>query len=306
MATSTTQSMADPVSDGNNHESDVSTQHIHEITVFIVLFIMSFLFTICLIATVLLTKTVRTQLIGILLINMSIAVLIFQVTGIPVMIRDALHYSYMGQISCHLIYIVTSATSITFNITVLLLGIDVAFNLPGKTIVRITVTISLWTLPFVLAVVEVYCTGTDFIFDVPKMCELIQRYSEAFEVFFELVQVFLPLAAMLVMVVIIVIICCKGDSGDQPFRQSKALPFLASATIILLLVSPLRIVYFLKMNGWNIPVSPSELQHWLTIVHIVFRPVICIIWVFMFHDFRRTIFRNANSDGESVFLLNYK
>ena len=80
---------------GSDGDHQVSSQHIHKITVLIVIFIISFVFTICLSVTVLLTKTVRTQLLGILLINMVIAVMVFEVIGVPVMIRGELDYPDM-------------------------------------------------------------------------------------------------------------------------------------------------------------------------------------------------------------------
>ena len=287
-------------------ESDVSGQHIHEVTVLIVLFIMSFLFTVCLTATILLTKTIRSQTMGILLINMSIAVFIFQVIARPVTIRENLHYSDTEKISCHLIYIVTLATTTTFNLTLVLLGIDATFNLSNSVIVRMSVTIAIWILPFVLAVVELHGEGSNYIKDIPRLCQLTQRYPETFKVLVELTHVFMPLVGMLLILIIIMVKFCRARCNDQSIELTKAIPFLISAVIILISVSPLRIVYILKENGWNVPITLPELYHWTTLVQVVLRPVICIIWVFMFRGFRKTTFRKTNTDGESRYLLNNK
>ena len=72
------------------------------------------------------------------------------------------------------------------------------------------------------------------------------------------------------------------------------------------LVTPLRILYYLRANNLNqtVPVKSSELSTWIIIVYLVIRPVICIIWTFTLPAFRETIFHKDAARGENIYLLN--
>ena len=293
---------------GSDGDHQVSSQHIHKITVLIVIFIISFVFTICLSVTVLLTKTVRTQLLGILLINMVIAVMLFEVIGVPVMIRGELDYTDMEAFSCQTTYVFLYVSTIIFNFNLVLLGVDAAIDLPSYTAFRLALLGPVWSFAFIFALVEVFGIGNGYIHDAPRLCTLHQRHSKSqmVEMTVEFVYLYLSLFCVLIITIIIVVKYFRNRNSEKPFDMSKAKPFVISGVVFFVLVAPLRILYYLRVNNSDrtVPVKSSELFNWVMIVYLIVRPVICIIWTFTLPAFRETIFHKEASRGESIYLLN--
>ena len=288
---------------GSEGDHQVSSQHIHKITVLIVIFIISFVFTISLVVTVLLTKTVRTQYLGILLINMAIAVMLFEVIGIPVMIRDELDYPDMQTFSCQTTYVFLYVATIVFNLNLVLLGVDAVFDLPSGTTFRLALLGAVWSFAFIFTLMEVNGIGNVYIHDAPRLCMLNQRHSITVEMTVEFVYIHLPVFCVFVITIIIVVKYFRNRKSEKPFDMSKAKPFVISGMVFIALVTPLRILYYLRVNQ-AVPVKSSELLSWIMIVYLVTRPVICIIWTFTLPAFRETIFHKDASRDENIYLLN--
>ena len=174
---------------GSDSDHQVSSQHIHKITVLIVIFILSFVFTICLVITVLLTKAVRTQLIGILLINMAITVMLFEAIGVPVMIRGELDYPDMETFSCQTTYVFLYVTTIIFNCSLVLLGVDAVVNLPNGVTFRLALLGAVWSFAFIFTLMEVYSIGNGYIHDAPILCALSQKHYNIVEMTVEFVYI---------------------------------------------------------------------------------------------------------------------
>ena len=292
---------------GSDGDHQVSSEHIHKITVLIVIFIISVVFTICLSVTVLLTKIVRTQLLGILLIDMVIAVMLFEVIGVPVMIRGELDYPDMEEaFSCQTTCVFLYVWTIIFNFNLVLLGVDAVFDLPSYTAFRLALLGAVWSFAFIFALVEVYGIGNGYIHDAPRLCALHQRHSKIIEMTVEFVYLHLPLFCILTVTIIIVVKYFRNRNNEKPFDISKAKPFVISGLVFFVLVAPLRILYYLRVNNSDrtVPFKSSELLNWIMIVYLIVRPVICIIWTFTLPAFRETIFHKEASRGESIYLLN--
>ena len=291
---------------GSDGDHQVSSQHIHKITVLIVILIISFTFTICLSVTILLTKTVRTQLLGILLINMVIAVMLFEVIGVPVMIRGELDYPDREAFSCQTTYVFLYVSTIMFNFNLVLLGVDAVFDLPSHTAFRLALGGAVWSFAFIFALVEVYGIGNGYIHDAPRLCTLHLRHSKIVEMTVEFVYLHLPLFCVLTVTIIIVVKYFRNRNSEKPFDMSKAKPFVISGVVFFVLVAPLRILYYMRVNNSDrtVPIKSSELFNWIMIVYLIVRPVICIIWTFTLPDFRETIFHKEASRRESIYLLN--
>ena len=289
---------------GSDGDHQVSSQHIHKITVLIVIFIISLVFTICLSVTVLLTKTVRTQLLGILLINMVIAVMLFEVIGVPVMIRGELDYPDMETFSCQTTYIFLYVSTLIFNFNFVLLGVDAVFDLPSHNAFRLALLGAVWSFAFIFALMEVYGIGNGYIHDAPRLCTLNQRHSTIVEMTVEFVYLYLPLFCVLTITIIIVVKYFRNRNSEKQFDMSKAKPFVISGMVFFALVAPLRILYYLRVNDSDRTVKSSELLNWIMIVYLIVRPVICIIWTFTLPAFRETIFHKDASRGENIYLLN--
>ena len=200
---------------GSDGDHQVSSQHIHKITVLIVIFILSFVFTICLLVTVLLTKAVRIQLIGILLINMAVTAMLFEVIGIPVMIRGELDYPDMETFSCQTTYVFLYVTTIIFNFSLVLLGVDAVVDLPSGAMFRIALLGAVWSFAFIFTLMEVYGIGHGYIHDAPILCTLNQRHSNIVQMTVEFVYIHLPVFCILIITIIIVVKYCRNRNSEK-------------------------------------------------------------------------------------------
>ena len=289
----------------NEERAEVSSQHIHKITVLIVIFIVSFIFTISLLITVLLTKAVRTQMVGTLLINMALAVMLFGVIGIPVMVREELDYPDMETFSCRTIYIFLYVPTLTFNASLVFLGVDSIFELPNSVRFRLGLLTVMWSFAFTFALAEVYGVGNGYTHDAPVLCTLSQTRSNIVELTIEFAYVYLPLLCILIIIIVIVVKYLKNHNSNKTVNLGEARPFVISAILFITLVSPLRILHYFRAGREKelFPVDLSEFFSWIMIVYLVVRPVICIIWIFTLPALRGTICRKGSSPDEDTYLL---
>ena len=222
------------------------------------------------------------------------------------MIRGELDYPDMETFSCQTTYVVLYVTTIIFNFSLVLLGVDAVLDLPNGTIFRLALFGAVWSFAFIFALMEVYGIGNGYIHDAPILCALNQRHSNIVEMTVEFVYMHLPVFCILIITIIIVVKYCRNRNSEKPLDMSKTKPFMISAVVFIAFVTPLRILYYLRTNNSNqiARVKSSELTTWIMIVYLVIRPVICIIWTFTLPAFRETIFHKDAARGEHIYLLN--
>ena len=108
----------------------------------LILVILTIVVSLYLLVTVLFTKSVRSQLVGVLLINMAVALLISTVVHSRHLEAEAnaLHGNF-GTAGCHLFMMVSYVYIGVFNATVVLLCVNAVFILPQSVISRSSVTV---------------------------------------------------------------------------------------------------------------------------------------------------------------------
>ena len=123
-----------------------------------VLYLLAVICSLCVILTVIRTKSVRGQLLGVMLINLAIAVLIRAMT---VVVRDIESDSRggienFGTVGCHVYHNGYNVSEAVINAAILIICLDTTFSFPQSRIVQTIASVFIWVFAIIFSCVHLY------------------------------------------------------------------------------------------------------------------------------------------------------
>ena len=105
--------------------------------------------SLCVTITVIRTKSVRSQLLGVMLINLSVAVLINGLIFTRIIETEIRGGPNFGTLGCHLYYIGMAMSHCAINGSYIVICFDSTFSLPKSRVARIIGTFCTWVLAII-------------------------------------------------------------------------------------------------------------------------------------------------------------
>ena len=255
----------------------------------------------CTIITVMRTKSVRSQLLGVVLINLAVAVLIdgLIITRNIEMEARAGRPNF-GTLGCHLFIMGLAVSVCAINGSFIVLCLNSTFCLPQSRVAMMTGTFCIWASAIIFPalilygidegpeVFEGYSGGNDCAVHHRDRSMLLIRISSILLLYYVVPSVFI-----LVTLVRFVRTCRTNRS-----IKGKKLPFVLTAVSYLVLMWMPLISY---------PISDSSsvfmLYYWSIKISYYGRAVISLVWLVLIPDLRKQCLCQETIDEDSIELL---
>ena len=281
-------------------EDPVNTARVVALSISFILGIVS---SLCLLVTVIKTKTVRNQLMGVLLISMAVATLVSTCVlsrWLELEVRGGKHN--FGSVECHLSYIFLYVSVAVFNATVILLGLDATFNLPQNKTVTFAVTLSIWLISMIFSLVLLYGFGTG-----PHVVQISDGYSYctlgfgSYDTYEVIVHILFEIVPTIFLLIAFIKSCCLCRGNKAP-SDGKMLPFVLMAITFLVLIWTEYFVYIVAIKAGFTSLH-AHVYAWAAVMKTYRMPLICFYWLFFFPEIRKFFLCRGPPDDESPLLL---
>ena len=250
--------------------------------------------SLCVLITVIRTKSVRSQLLGVMLVNQAIAVLIlamFDTKHIEMYARGIANFGIVG---CHLYKLGKAVAHCVMNFSFIIICFDSVFSLPQSRMSRMAGTFFIWLLAIILPAIELYgiakglevfpdpVIGSICIVRVPSMLLLISDL---------LLYNIIPSAFILHTLIRF----CRVHRGNR-FIKGKKLPFVLTTVMYVVL-------------SWTAVISHVfshkllELYFWSTVMNAYGRVVIALIWMLLTPELRNIFLCRRTAVEDSIELI---
>ena len=123
------------------------------------LFLLSVVSSLCVLITVIRTSSIRSQLLGVMLINLSVALLLH---AIAVVSRDKETESRgrmenFGTMGCHFYFMGQNMSIIVINAAIAIICLDTTFSLPQRGFSQVISTLCIWLFTIIFSAFNLYC-----------------------------------------------------------------------------------------------------------------------------------------------------
>ena len=263
----------------------------------IIFFVLSIISGLCALTTVIRTKSVRSQLFGVILVNLAVAVLIramIVTRDIEIEFRGGL--GNFGTTGCFFYHIGSMLSGFVINASTLTIFLDCTFNLPQSRKAQIIGTGFIWVFSMIITMFVAYVPlkGPEVFGFHHNLCGSGLRWSYlAYELLSLAIYCIVPSIFTLVT---LIRFCCTHKTNKA--TQGKKLPFVLSAMLYLILVLMVQALLYLVRNGF-----PYEVHLWLYVILECVRVSISMIWLFLIPDLRNKCLCREISDVDSIELL---
>ena len=284
------------------------------------------LVSLMLFTTVCKDKCIRHQKMGFLLLNMSVAVFLFDLSGVlPRIETEMTHMTSIGKIGCNLVYQVYHLSTLEFVVLLVLLGRDSAIftyrerEHSNKSILAIC-TISSWAFSYICILIGFEVIGNGFEF-VPHenstdegSCVLkpFEHTMMTFYVYNFLVMYLIPSVALTILTIFLIYLSyCRTVEASYKVNHMS---FILSGIVFVFFSVPYYITFFYYENS-----DVSKFNTFRSTITFVFsclkdlaKPLICVIWLFTVPELRdsflckRRYLLDDDDDTETVKLLERK
>ena len=256
--------------------------------------------SIMLLVTLCRDKCIRNQVMGFLLINMSLAVFLFSLSGIlPRIETEITHMTSIGKVGCNLVYQLYHVSLLEFVVVLVLLGRDSALFSYNKrqhasktTFVKYTVLTWAFSVICVLIGFEVVANGFEFVphgnSTVKGVC-ILKPFDHSMMTFYMynfLVMYLLP--ALTVICVTAFLIWLSYCYTIEPSYKVNHVSFILSGIAFVAFSLPYYIVFFYYENS-----DVSKFNTFRSVITFTFgllkdfaKPLICMIWLFTVPELR--------------------
>ena len=273
---------------------------VHErLVAFAVLALFAIISSLCVLVTVIRTTSVRSQLLGVMLINLALAVLLHDVILAREMESEARGgVGNFGTVGCNFYYFAYTVSGFVIHATIIIICIDTTFSLPRSRIVQIIVTVCVWVLAIICTAINLYGFGegpTVYKEHGENRCVVNMKGSHLMRVILDLfLYSILPTIPILVT---FVRFCCIHSTNKS--TEGKKLPFVLTALIYLVTIWALPVV-----THFYIPwLSSFSGYFWVYMTLEFMRVVILLIWLFLIADLRNKCLCREAAAEESSHLL---
>ena len=263
-------------------------------------FLLAAISSLSVLITVIRTKSVRGRLLGVMLINLAVAVLIRAM----VVTRDIETESRggmqnFGPLGCHFYYIGLGISICVSNTAIVIICLDATFDLPQNLKTQILATVSAWVLATIFTAIMLYglAQGPEVYHNSDHdICALVvmgPRWLR--DLLNQLIYHFIPTTLVLVT---FIKFCCTHKTTKA--TEGKKLPFVLTSLIYLVLIWAVEIFYYIIINDVSVKWS---IYIWLLMILESGKAVIGLIWLFLIPDLRNKFLCRESPDGESTHLL---
>ena len=272
----------------------------HErLVAFAVLALFAVISSLCVLITVIRAKSVQSQLLGVMLINLAVAVLLHDVLLAKEMESEARGgVGNYGTVGCNFYYFAYTASGFVIHAAIIIICIDTTFSLPQSRIVQILATVCVWVLAIICTAINLYGLGegpTVYKEYGENRCVVNMRGSYLLRVILDLfLYNILPTIPILVT---LIMFCIRY--GSNKYTEGKKIPFVLTALIYLATMWALQIV-----THFCIPwLSSFAGYFWVFMILEFGKVVILLIWLFLIPDLRnKCLCREATADESSHLL----
>ena len=280
-------------------ETTLTSQRInHEkLAANIIVFLWSVMSGSCTLITVIRTKSVRGQLLGVMLINLAVAVVCEGITiakTIETEFRGGI--GNFGTIGCHLYFIALIFFRYVINASIITVFLDSTFNLPQSRKAQIIGTLCIWVFAMALTAFKVYgiLQGPTVMEYHHNLCAAVFRWPYwVLEFFYLVYHCIVPSCFTLVT---LIRFCCTHRTNKA--SRGKKLPFVLSAVLYLILTLLLQVLFHLMRSGF-----PYDAYLWFLVVLECIRLSISLIWLLLIPDLRNKCLCREISEEDSIELL---
>ena len=265
-------------------------------------FLLAVVSSLCVTITVIRTKSVRSQLLGVMLINLSVAVLIKGLIFTRHIEAEVRGRQNFGTLGCHLYYIGMAMSYYAANGSFVVICLDSTFSLPQSRVARMIGTFCTWVLAIIFSVIAIY--GIDKGPEVIKhyrghnICVAYHRSPIVIQrIFTELLYYIVPSVLVLVT---LVRFCCTHRTNSS--TKGKRIPFVLTAVMYLVLLWMARTSYEIAVRDLSNR-RFDKLFFWSSSLNYYGRAVISLVWLVLIPDLRNKCLCRGRADQDSIELL---
>ena len=274
-------------------EPTLTSGHINnkKLAVDTIYFLLSVIAGLCTLITVIRTKSVRNQLLGVMLINLAVAMLIrAMVVTTRNIENESRGMDNFGTVGCFLWYNCWIFSKSAVNASIITICLDATFNLPPSRKAQIIGTLCIWGYAIAHTVLELYV-----ILDGPRLDDMSEfngrfytclaglksEYNWVYALFF---IVFYSIVPSIFALIALIRFCCTHRTNQA--TQGKKLPFVLTAMLYLILVSIVQVL--LACMRYRIIWIDLSFDGYLRLHAILEygKVVISLIWLFLIPDLR--------------------
>ena len=289
------------LSDIEPYEPYVFTPRVaHErLVAFAVLAVFAVISSLCVLITVIRTESVQSNLLGVMLINLAIAVLLHDVILAKEMESEARGgVGNFGTVGCNFYYFAYTLSGFVIHVAIIIICIDTTFSLPQSRIVQIITAVCIWVLSIICTAINLYGLGegpTVYKEYGQNRFVVNKRGSYSLRVILDLfLYNILPTIPVLVT---LVRFCCIF--GTKKSSEGKKLPYVLTALIYLVTMWALQVITHFYI-AW---LSSFAGYFWFYMILEFGRVTILLIWLFLVSDLRNKCLCREVTSGESIHLL---
>ena len=279
-----------------------SPKIIHEnLAAHTIYFLLAVISSLCVLITVIRTKSVRGQLLGVMLVNLAVAVLIRAMVITREMETESRGgMPNFGTVGCHLYYIGLGMSICLSNAAIVIICLDATFDLPQSRKTQVISTVCVWVLAIAFTAIIFYglWNGPEVFYNVDHdVCALTLAAPRwAAELVNQLTFHYIPTTFVLVT---LIKFCCTHRKTKA--TEGKKLPFVLTAVTYLVLMWAVQIFYNIITNG--VSFRWWSMYIWFVTIMECGKAVISLIWLFLMADLRNKCLCRESPGGEATHLL---
>lgn len=268
---------------------------VHErLAIYTILFLLGVVTSLSLLITVIRTKSVRSQLLGVMLIHMAVSIFVRTMVFTREMETESRGgIGNFGTVGCHLYFIGYMVSSIVFNAAFVTICLDTTFTLPQSRRAQViaTICISVFAITFTVIMLYGLGMGPEVQRDYGQnMCVFYMRVSYVVREIVD--QIIYHLIPTLIVLVTLIRFCCTHSTNKS--TEGKKLPLVLTALIYLVTMWALQVVYNLQY---------FYMYLWFYMIAEFGHVVMALLWLSLTPDLRNKCFCRKTPDDESIQLL---
>ena len=267
-------------------------------TIYVIFAVIS---SLCVLITVIRTKSVRNQLLGVMLINIAVVDLIHAMVvtrSIETESRGGI--GNFGSIGCQFYIIGSKVTGVVIYSCTGIICLDITFRLPQTRKAQAVATICIWGFGIIFALLMTYgaLEGPYVRKEIDSRCSPRLRWSHWVHIWLSLC-VFHIIPSVIVVVALIRF--CYPDSANQSIKD-KMLPFILTATMFLVPGWAIELLNCIMHNGMRFAWSYDLFFFFVIIMEMRFSAIL-LVWLFLIPDLRNKFLCRETADVDSIELI---
>ena len=272
-------------------ETPIDTLRLIGFTIQVLLAVVS---SLCVFITAIRTKSVRSQLLGVMLINMAIGIFIRGMVAAKELETATRGVELdLGIVECHLYYLFNNLSGWLIELSFIIICIDVTFTIPSSVKTNLVSAVFVWLFSIIFTCIILY----GFAYGPAvyegyggKICLLDTRGPYWLDQMINLIIYYIIPSAFVL--VTLFRFCFTHRTSKSVV--GKKLPYVLTVVIFLVTTWALQIGFYVFVFG---------LYFWLYMILEYSKIVISLIWIICIHDLRNNCLCRKGTDEEKAHLL---